>query len=213
MRVALTAGSRGIDRIDQVLAATIAEVKRRGGTPFIVPAMGSHGGATVEGQLEVLAHYGITESQMDCPIRPSMDVVELGQLPSGERLYTDRIAYTEADLIIPINRVKPHTAFHGTLESGLYKMLAIGLGKQQGAEAKDRGSFRCHPARGPLQYSVTSDAHREECSDPVTSRTSSTRPAYAGIRRGSTIKRSRTATSRDPVASRHSAGGYARPGG
>lgn len=141
MRVALTAGSRGIDRIDQVLAATIAEVKRRGGTPFIVPAMGSHGGATVEGQLAVLAHYGITESQMDCPIRPSMDVVELGQLSSGERLYTDRIAYTEADLIIPINRVKPHTAFHGTLESGLYKMLAIGLGKQQGADSLHASGF------------------------------------------------------------------------
>jgi len=91
-RVALTAGSRGIDRIDQVLAATVAEVKRRGGDPFIVPAMGSHGGATIEGQVEVLAHYGISEARMGCAIRASMEVVELGQLASGERLYTDRIA-------------------------------------------------------------------------------------------------------------------------
>ncbi len=140
-RVALTAGSRGIDRIDQVTEATTAEVKRRGGEPFIVPAMGSHGGATIEGQLEVLSHYGITEPRMGCPIRASMQVVELGQLPSGERLYTDRIAYTEADLVIPINRVKPHTAFHGTLESGLYKMIALGLGKQHGADALHASGF------------------------------------------------------------------------
>ncbi len=119
MRVALTAGSRGIDRIDQVIAATVAQVRERGGGPFIIPAMGSHGGAVVRGQLEVLAHYGIIESSMGCPIRASMEVVELGQLPSGERLYTDRIAYTEADVIIPIGRVKPHTGFHGRLESGL----------------------------------------------------------------------------------------------
>lgn len=141
LRVALTAGSRGIDRIDEVLAATIAEVKRRGGKPFIVPAMGSHGGATVEGQLAVLAHYGITEAAMECPIRASMEVVELGRLPSGERLYTDRIAYTQADVILPIGRIKPHTAFQGTLESGLYKMLAIGLGKQHGADSLHASGF------------------------------------------------------------------------
>ncbi len=140
-RVALTAGSRGIDRIDQVIAATVAQVQQRGGKPFIVPAMGSHGGAVVEGQLEVLEHYGIVDSRMECPIRASMEVVELGQLPSGERLYTDRIAYTEADVIIPIGRVKPHTAFHGQLESGLFKMLAIGLGKQHGAASLHGSGF------------------------------------------------------------------------
>src|SRR3712207_631730 len=113
MRVALTAGSRGIDRIDEVLAATVAEIKRRSGTPFIVPAMGSHGGAVAEGQVEVLGHYGITEARMGSPIRASMEVVELGELPSGERLFTDRIAYTEADVILPIGRVKVHTDFHG----------------------------------------------------------------------------------------------------
>lgn len=91
-RVALTAGSRGSDRIDEVIAATVTQVQQRGGRPFIVPAMGSHGGAVVKGQLEVLAHYGVVESSMGCPIRASMEIVELGQLPSGERLYTDRIA-------------------------------------------------------------------------------------------------------------------------
>jgi hypothetical protein len=144
-RVALTAGSRGIDRIDEVLAATVVEVQQRGGQPFIVPAMGSHGGAIAEGQVEVLAHYGITEARMGCPIRASMDVVELGQLPSGERLYTDRIAYTEADLIIPIGRVKVHTDFHGEVESGLYKMLAIGLGKQRGADSLHASGFENFP--------------------------------------------------------------------
>lgn len=140
-RVALTAGSRGIDRIDQVLAATVAEIKRRGGEPFIIPAMGSHGGAVAEGQVEVLAHYGITEARMGCPIRASMEVVEVGQLPSGERLYTDKIAYTEADMIVPIGRVKIHTDFHGEIESGLQKMLAIGLGKQRGAESLHASGF------------------------------------------------------------------------
>src|SRR3712207_3798876 len=78
---------------------------------------------------------------MGCPIRASMEVVELGRLPSGERLYTDRIAYTDGDAIVPVNRVKPHTDFHGTIESGLCKMLAIGLGKQQGADSLHASGF------------------------------------------------------------------------
>ena len=141
MRVAVTAGSRGIDRMDQVLAAVVAEVRRREGEPFIVPAMGSHGGAVASGQVALLAGYGITEATMGCPIRASMDVVELGRLPTGERLYTDRIAYSESDLIIPVNRVKPHTDFQGTVESGLCKMIAIGLGKQEGASALHSSGF------------------------------------------------------------------------
>jgi hypothetical protein len=144
-RVALTAGSRGIDRISDILAVAVAEVKRREGVPFIVPAMGSHGGAVAEGQVEVLARYGITETKVGCPIRASMEVVELGRLPSGERLYTDRIAYVEADLIIPVNRVKPHTDFHGPLESGLFKMLTIGLGKQRGADSLHASGFENFP--------------------------------------------------------------------
>lgn len=145
MKIALTAGSRGIDRIGEVLAATVDQLKRRGGAPFIVPAMGSHGGAVAEGQIHLLAHYGITEASMGCPIRASMEVVEVGQLPSGERLYTDQLAYAEADLIIPIGRVKPHTDFTGTIESGLLKMLAIGLGKQHGADSLHASGFEQFP--------------------------------------------------------------------
>jgi hypothetical protein len=133
-RVCLTGGSRGIDRIDQVLAAAVAEVKRLGATPFIVPAMGSHGGATAEGQLEVLASYGITPERMGCEIRSSMETVQLGEVEGGVPVYFDRNAYEGADVVIPINRVKPHTDFHGPVESGLLKMIAIGLGKQKGAD-------------------------------------------------------------------------------
>lgn len=140
-RVALTAGSRGIDRIDEVLRAAVAEIKGRGGEPFIVPAMGSHGGATADGQRELLTRYGVTEARMGCPIQATMDVVEIGQLPSGERLYSDRIAATEADLIVPVGRIKVHTDFHGEIESGLCKMLAIGLGKQHGADSIHASGF------------------------------------------------------------------------
>jgi hypothetical protein len=136
-RVCLTAGSRGVDRIAQVLKATVAEVKRLGGEPFIIPAMGSHGGATAEGQLELIGHYGVTEAAMGCPIRSSMDTVLLGEVHhDGEDVpvYFDRIAYEQADAVIPIGRIKPHTDFHGPIESGLMKMIAIGLGKQKGAE-------------------------------------------------------------------------------
>jgi hypothetical protein len=140
-RVALTAGSRGIDRIDEVIRAAVVEVRRRGGEPFVVPAMGSHGGATAEGQLELLAHYGITESTMGCPIRSSMETILLGQVADGVPVYFDRIAYEQADAVIPIGRVKPHTDFHGPIESGLMKMIAIGLGKQTGAEYFHRQGF------------------------------------------------------------------------
>ncbi|HWI66201.1 MAG TPA: hypothetical protein VNT75_30585 [Symbiobacteriaceae bacterium] len=133
-RVCLTGGSRGIDRIDLVLKAAVAEVKARGAVPFIIPAMGSHGGATAEGQLEVLESYGITPETMGCEIRSSMETVELGQVEEGVPVFMDKTAYEGADVIIPINRVKPHTDFHGPVESGLMKMIAIGLGKQKGAD-------------------------------------------------------------------------------
>ena len=135
VRVCLTAGSRGIDRIDEVLKATVHEVKRLGAEAFIIPAMGSHGGATAEGQLEVLASYGITPERMGCEIRSSMETVQLGSVEHGVPVYADRIAIESADVIIPVNRVKPHTDFHGPVESGLMKMIAIGLGKQKGADA------------------------------------------------------------------------------
>jgi hypothetical protein len=132
--VALTGGSRGIDRIDQILKACVEQVKARGATPLIVPAMGSHGGATVEGQLSILAHYGITPERMGCEIRASMETVLLGHVRGNVPVYFDRIAYEQADVVIPVARVKPHTDFVGPVESGLMKMLAIGLGKQKGAE-------------------------------------------------------------------------------
>lgn len=132
-RVALTAGSRGIDRIDQVIKAAVSQVRQLGAEPFIVPAMGSHGGATAEGQRELIAHYGITEATMGCPILSSMETVLLGNVRADVPVYFDRNAY-EADAVIPIGRVKPHTDFRGPVESGLMKMIAIGLGKQFGAE-------------------------------------------------------------------------------
>ena len=132
-RVALTAGSRGIDRIADVMRAVVYGVKALGASPFIIPAMGSHAGATAEGQQELIAHYGITEETMSAPIRASMDTVHLGTIEGNVPVYFDRIAYEQADAVIPIGRVKPHTSFRGPTESGLMKMLAIGLGKQQGA--------------------------------------------------------------------------------
>jgi Lactate racemase N-terminal domain len=134
MRVALTAGSRGIDRIAEVIRATASEVRRLGAEPFVVPAMGSHGGATAAGQTALLAHYGVTEEGVGCPIKASMDTVLLGKVENDTPVYFDRTAYEQADAVIPIGRVKPHTDFHGPIESGLMKMIAIGLGKQKGAE-------------------------------------------------------------------------------
>ena len=131
--VALTAGSRGIDKIDRVIAAAVNEVRRLGGEPFVVPAMGSHGGATAEGQLEMLSHFGVTEGAMGCPIRSSMETVHLGEVEDGVPVWFDKNAHG-ADVVIPIGRVKPHTDFHGPVESGLMKMIAIGLGKQKGAD-------------------------------------------------------------------------------
>jgi hypothetical protein len=134
LRVALTAGSRGIDRIADVIRATAVEIRRLSGEPFVVPAMGSHGGATAAGQTALLAHYGVTEEGVGCPIKASMDTVLLGRVENETPVYFDRIAYEQADAVIPIGRVKPHTDFHGPIESGLMKMIAIGLGKQKGAE-------------------------------------------------------------------------------
>lgn len=154
--VCLTAGSRGIDRIAEVIAACVAAVKHQGAHPFIVPAMGSHGGATAEGQLEVLASFGITPETMGCEIRSSMETVQLGSVEDGIPVYLDKHAST-ADVIIPINRVKPHTDFHGPVESGLLKMIAIGLGKQKGADTFHAQGFsqfhRLIPAVG--RYTIS----------------------------------------------------------
>ena len=129
--VAVGAGSRGIANIAVIVRAVVDHLKDLGATPFVFPAMGSHGGATAEGQLEILAHYGITEAAMGCPLRASMDVVQAGEA-LGMPVWCDRIA-SEADWIGIVNRVKPHTDFKGSIESGLFKMMTIGLGKYRGA--------------------------------------------------------------------------------
>ncbi len=131
--IAITAGSRGISHYPEILAAVVEEVKGAGGEPFLIPAMGSHGGATPEGQVRVLRSLGITPEVVGAPIRASMEVEMIGRLEDGTPVYVDRIALG-ADGIIVIGRVKPHTDFKGRIESGLGKMMAIGLGKQKGAE-------------------------------------------------------------------------------
>ena len=140
-RVCLAIGSRGIDRIDEVVRAAVAWFRAAGTEVFAVPAMGSHGGATPEGQLEVLASYGMTPESIGCEIRSSMETVELGEVRPGVPVFVDRIAFENADAIVPINRVKPHTDFTGEIESGLMKMIAIGLGKQKGADTFHRQGF------------------------------------------------------------------------
>lgn len=132
MHIAITAGSRGIRNVDVITKAIVDFVKSRGAEPFIVPAMGSHGGATAEGQLEILAGYNITPETMGCPIKSSMEVVELGYSERGRRVAIDKNAY-EADGIIVSCRLKPHNAFRGPYESGPCKMMTVGLGKQAGA--------------------------------------------------------------------------------
>jgi len=133
-RIAVTGGSRGIHAIDKTILAVIRELKRLGTDPFVVPAMGSHGGATAEGQRKVLAGYGITEETMGAPVRSSMEVEEIGKLENGVPVYLDKEAL-HSDGIVIVNRIKPHTAFKAEYESGLIKMLAIGLGKHKGATA------------------------------------------------------------------------------
>ncbi|MEC0276464.1 nickel pincer cofactor-dependent isomerase, group 22 [Peribacillus frigoritolerans] len=140
-RVAIAVGSRGVADLPTLVRETVAAVKEAGGNPFIVPAMGSHGGATAEGQIDVLLQLGISEEAVGAPIRSSMEVIKLGELPNGLPVYIDKLAY-ESDKIIVINRIKPHTAFRGPVESGLMKMITIGLGKQKGAEAAHAYSFK-----------------------------------------------------------------------
>ena len=141
MKIAIAVGSRGVAEIPTIVRITVDALKQQGALPFIVPAMGSHGGATAEGQREVLANLGVTENSADCEIISSMEVVEIGRLNNGLPVYIDKYAY-EADGIVVINRIKPHTAFRGVSESGLVKMITIGLGKQKGAESCHAYSFR-----------------------------------------------------------------------
>ena len=132
--VAITAGSRGIADLALVTRSAVEALRELGARPFIVPAMGSHGGGTATGQSAILAGFGITEAGVGAPIRASMDVVRLGSTADGVPVWFDREA-AEADHVLVVNRVKPHTTFSAAIESGLTKMLVIGLGKQRGAAA------------------------------------------------------------------------------
>jgi hypothetical protein len=137
MTIAVTAGSRGIHDKPEVLRATGAWLRSVGAEPFIVPAMGSHGGATAEGQIEMLSSLGVTEESMGMPIKATMDTVDLGRVEDGPAAHLDANA-AGADGIIAVNRVKAHTDFSGEVESGVAKIVAIGLGKQRGAEGIHR---------------------------------------------------------------------------
>ncbi|MHB8946916.1 MAG: nickel pincer cofactor-dependent isomerase, group 22 [Bacillota bacterium] len=138
--VAITAGSRGFPYNIRVLRAMVDEVRRLGGEPFIVPAMGSHGGATAEGQVEVLRGLGVTEQSAGCPIRSSMETVLLGRTADGIPVHADKNAMS-AGAILLFNRVKLHTDFRGRVESGLTKIMVVGLGKQVGAETTHKAGL------------------------------------------------------------------------
>jgi len=132
-RIALTGGSRGIANIALILKSAADYVKSIGGRPFVFPAMGSHGGATAVGQTAMLTHYQVTEAFTGAPVLSSMDAVEISRTQDGVPVFIDKNA-SEADGIIVVNRIKPHTKFKAPIESGLMKMMAIGMGKQKGAE-------------------------------------------------------------------------------
>lgn len=131
-RIAITVGSRGIAQIDRIVATLVDALLGCGAKPFVVPAMGSHGGGTAKGQRQVLAEYGITEESIGAPIVSSMETVVVAELVDGTPVHFDAEA-AQADSVVVLARVKPHTDFRGTHESGLAKMIAIGLGKHRGA--------------------------------------------------------------------------------
>lgn len=135
--VAITAGSRGIANIAEIIKAAVEHLRSLGAEPFIVPAMGSHGGGTAEGQRRIIEEYGITEPFVGAPIRASMETVIVDTTPQGIPVHFDRFAY-QADHVLVCGRVKPHTGFVGEIESGLHKMMLIGLGKHEGAKIYHR---------------------------------------------------------------------------
>src|SRR5581483_8892107 len=149
-RVAIGVGSRGINNIATIVREVVAYWKSQGMQPFIFPAMGSHGAATAEGQADVLAHYGIIEETMGCPIISQLEVVSLGKTSDGIEAFMDRTAY-ESDGVMLVGRVKWHTDFAGKIESGLFKMMAIGLGKFAGAQR-----YHTYAYRPGLEYVIRS---------------------------------------------------------
>ncbi len=138
--IAITGGSRGITNISKILKIIVDYCKSEGCKPFIFPAMGSHGGATAEGQLDILEGYSINEKTMGCPIKSSMNVIQIGKTEKGIEVFIDEHA-AKAEGIIVVGRIKPHTAFTGKYESGLMKMMAIGMGKQYGASICHGGGY------------------------------------------------------------------------
>jgi hypothetical protein len=149
MRIAITAGSRGVANVALTTKCIADFCKSRGAQPFVVPAMGSHGGATAQGQKDILTGYGVTEEYLGCPVISSMEVKCIGKNDEGGEVYIDKNA-AEADGIILGCRIKPHTAFRGPYESGLMKMMAIGLGKQYGAEVCHEAGFQNMHKNVPL---------------------------------------------------------------
>lgn len=147
-RVAITVGSRGIPQLAEIVRTTVIWLKAHGAQPFLVPAMGSHGNASAGGQLEIVNSYGITEDSIGVPICSSMEVVQLGVLDDGTPVYCDRYA-AEADGLVILNKIKPHTDFKGSHESGLAKMMAIGLGNHKGASMFHMMGMDTFPERLP----------------------------------------------------------------
>src|SRR5262245_31811100 len=140
-RVAVGVGSRGIANLQAIVKATLSFLRDRGARPFVVAAMGSHGGATAEGQRELLAGYGVSEQALRVPVKTDMTAVQIGTNSCGEPVWWDKNAL-EADAVVTISRVKPHTDFRGRVESGICKMLVIGLGKRDGAAQHHRWGVR-----------------------------------------------------------------------
>jgi hypothetical protein len=141
MRIAIGVGSRGIENLDEIVRCTVRELQAAGAVPFIVPAMGSHGGGIAESQAAILAEYGVTEEKIGAPVKASMDTVHLGTVLDDVEVYFDKTAYEQADAVIVIARIKPHTDFKGPVESGICKMLGIGLGKHKGASYLHQGGM------------------------------------------------------------------------
>lgn len=142
--IAIGCGSRGVANAAEANLAVVSQIKQLGCRPFLFPAMGSHGAATAQGQVDVLRHYGISEETMGCPVRATMDTQVVGQLADGTPVHMDRFA-SEADGVVLINRIKPHTNFRAPWESGIVKMIGVGMGKITGAAALHRhGMDRFH---------------------------------------------------------------------
>ena len=174
-RIAITSGSRGVANVGIITKAIADFVKSKGAKPFVVPAMGSHGGATAEGQRAVIESYGVTEEFVGCPILSSMETKVIGKHDEGQDVRMDKNA-AEADGIIVAGRIKPHTDFHGTFESGVMKMMAIGLGKREGADICHELGFghmahrvqligRAMVKHGPvaLGFGIMENAYCETC--------------------------------------------------